>query len=58
MSKHKFLEILIATAIGTGVTIISKIVEAQITNQLTSISNVVGGIAASGAYLIEQLKRV
>lgn len=56
MNKHRILEILIATAIGAGVTIVSKVVEAYVINHITSISNVAGGVAAAIAYLTEKHK--
>lgn len=56
MNKHRIIEIIIATMIGAGVTIISKVVEAYVMNHITSVSNVFGGVAGAIAYLTEKHK--
>ena len=58
MRKSKIIEIIIASLVGAGVTIISKVVEAQIMNHLSSIGNIVGGVAASVTYVLERIKKV
>ena len=58
MRKSKIIEIIIAGLVGAGVTIISKVVEAQIMNHLSSVGNILGGIAAGVTYFIEEIKKV
>lgn len=58
MNKHRILEIITATMIGAGVTMLSKVVEAYIMEHISLASNVAGGIAASAAYLVERYKQI
>lgn len=58
MNHSRILEIIIATAIGAVVTLLSKVVEAYMLNHITSVGNVLGGIAASVTYAVERFKQV